>query len=171
MKHGQILLRRLAALAPEQRRIALDAAPEELEVDLESFKSLAGRATMGMSAHVVFTAWDGTKPATLSPTVIGQIIRGRIGFDGLLMTDDIDMKALNGPPGEIAAAAIAAGCDLILDCWAKLDEMEERAKALPEMSEKAKERLERAMATVAGAGDARPYEELAATRKKLLAYA
>jgi beta-N-acetylhexosaminidase len=147
------------------------ASAEELEVDLEPFMSLAGRATMGMSAHVVFTAWDGTRPATLSPTVIGEIVRGRIGFDGLLMTDDIDMKALNGPPGEIAAAAIAAGCDLILDCWAKLDQMEERAKALPEMSERAKERLKRAMATVAGVGEAKPYEELAAARDALLAYA
>lgn len=147
------------------------ASAEELEVDLEPFKSLAGRAAMGMSAHVVFTAWDGARPATLSPTVIGEIVRGRIGFDGLLMTDDIDMKALNGAPGEIAAAAIAAGCDLILDCWAKLGEMEERADALPAISEAATARLERAMATVADAGEGMPYEELAATRDALLAYA
>ncbi|WIX29273.1 glycoside hydrolase family 3 N-terminal domain-containing protein [Bacillus amyloliquefaciens] len=76
---------------------------------------------MGMTSHIVFEAWDRERPATLSPVVIEQVIRGAIGFDGLLMTDDIDMKALSGSAGDKAAASIAAGCDLVLDCWARMD--------------------------------------------------
>ncbi len=86
---------------------------------------------MGMTSHILFEAWDAERPATLSPTVIERIIRGRIGFDGLLMTDDIDMKALSGTAGEKAAGALAAGCDLVLDCWARMDEMVEIADACP----------------------------------------
>jgi beta-N-acetylhexosaminidase len=148
----------------------VDASEAELETDIAPFRSLKD-APMAMTAHVVFKAWDAERPATLSPTVVRDIIRGRIGFDGLLITDDIDMKALNGPPGAIAAAAIEAGCDVILDCWAKLDEMVERANALPAMSARSRARLDRAMATVAGVGGAAPYEELAAKRDALLAYA
>ena len=148
----------------------VDAGEAALETDIAPFRSLKD-APMGMTCHVVFKAWDAERPATLSPKVIGEIIRGRIGFNGLLMTDDIDMKAISGRPGEVAAAAIAAGCDLILDCWAKMDDMIERAKALPEMSAESRERLDRAMATVAGAGEGEPYGELAAKRDALLAYA
>ncbi|MGO8608957.1 glycoside hydrolase family 3 N-terminal domain-containing protein, partial [Rhizobium johnstonii] len=91
---------------------------EALEQDIAPFATLAS-VPMAMTAHVVFDAWDAQRPATLSPTVIRDIIRGRIGFDGLLMTDDIDMKALSGAPADKAAAAIAAGCDVVLDCWAR----------------------------------------------------
>jgi beta-N-acetylhexosaminidase len=90
--------------------VTADAAA--LEVDLEPFRTLA-QAPMGMTSHIVFEAWDRDRPATLSPIVIEQVIRGAIGFDGLLMTDDIDMKALSGTAGEKAAGAIAAGCDLV----------------------------------------------------------
>ena len=90
----------------------------ELEVDLMPFRRLAS-APMGMTSHIVFQAWDPALPATLSPAVIDGIIRSAIGFDGLLMTDDIDMKALSGSAGDKAAAAIAAGCDVVLDCWAR----------------------------------------------------
>ena len=148
----------------------VDAGEAELETDLAPFRALRD-APMAMTAHVVFKAWDAERPATLSPKVIQGIIRERIGFDGLLMTDDIDMKALNGPPGPIAAAAIAAGCDLVLDCWAKLDEMIERANALPVMSDASRARLDRAMATIADIAHPAPYEELAAKRDALLAYA
>ena len=72
------------------------------------FRTLT-HAPMGMTCHVVFEAWDRERPATLSPTVIGDIIRGAIGFDGLLMTDDIDMKALSGTAGEKAAGAWRRG--------------------------------------------------------------
>jgi beta-N-acetylhexosaminidase len=142
------------------------ASEEELAVDLEPFARLRD-APMAMTCHVVFKAWDAERPATLSPRVIGEIIRQRIGFDGLLMTDDIDMKAIKGRPGEVAAAAVAAGCDVVLDCWARMDDMVERAAALPSMSEKAKERLHRAMGLISGktGGD---YARLAEERDKLL---
>jgi beta-N-acetylhexosaminidase len=121
------------------------ASADELEVDLEPFRAL-NWAPMGMTSHIVFEAWDRERPATLSPIVIEQVIRRQIGFDGLLMTDDIDMKALTGTPGEKAAGAIAAGCDLVLDCWARMPEMIEIAGRLGEIVPKARERLERAMA-------------------------
>ena len=120
------------------------ASEAELEVDIEPFRTL-NRAPMGMTSHIVFDAWDPMRPATLSPVVIEQVIRERIGFDGLLMTDDIDMKALSGTPGEKAAGAIAAGCDLVLDCWGRMDEMVEIAARLDEITPQARARLDRAM--------------------------
>jgi len=123
----------------------VNASVEELEIDLEPFRTL-NRAPMGMTSHIVFEAWDPDRPATLSPIVIDEVIRGQIGFDGLLMTDDIDMKALSGTPGEKAAGAIAAGCDVVLDCWARLPEMIEIADRLGEISPPSRERLDRAMA-------------------------
>jgi beta-N-acetylhexosaminidase len=122
------------------------ASAEESEVDLEPFRTL-NRAPMGMTSHIVFEAWDRDRPATLSPIVIDEVIRGAIGFDGLLMTDDIDMKALSGTPGEKAAGAIAAGCDIVLDCWARMPEMIEIADRLDEIAPRSRERLERAMAS------------------------
>ncbi|WP_085811131.1 glycoside hydrolase family 3 N-terminal domain-containing protein [Sphingomonas sp. TZW2008] len=124
------------------------ATDAELEDDIAPFRALAG-APMGMTSHIVFEAWDRDLPATLSPTVIEQVIRGRIGFDGLLMTDDIDMKALSGTPGEKAAASIAAGCDVVLDCWARMDEMVEIAGRLGDITPIGRARLDRAMASVA----------------------
>jgi len=146
------------------------ASDAELEIDLAPFKALAG-APMGMTSHIVFEAWDPERPATLSPIVIEEVIRGRIGFDGLLMTDDIDMKALTGSAGDKASGAIAAGCDLVLDCWGRMDEMEDIAGRLGDISAKSLERLDRAMATIAGA---RPQGEIAALiakRDALLAVA
>ncbi|HTG37600.1 glycoside hydrolase family 3 N-terminal domain-containing protein, partial [Sphingomonas sp.] len=89
----------------------VSASADELEADIEPFRTLA-HAPMGMTCHCVFEAWDSERPATLSPVVIGDVIRGKIGFQGLLMTDDIDMKALSGTAGEKAAGALAAGCDV-----------------------------------------------------------
>ena len=92
-----------------------------------------------------------------------------IGFDGLLMTDDIDMKALSGTAGEKAASAIAAGCDLVLDCWARMDEMVEIAGRLGSISDAARARLDTAMASVgAPEGD---FNELIARRDSFLALA
>lgn len=143
--------------------VTADAAA--LEDDLAPFRALAG-APMGMTSHIVFEAWDAARPATLSPVVIEQIIRGAIGFDGLLMTDDIDMKALSGSAGEKAAGAIAAGCDLVLDCWARMDEMVEIAGRLGPIGEASRARLDRAMASVgAGEGD---FDALIATRDAFL---
>ncbi|HEX8387424.1 MAG TPA: glycoside hydrolase family 3 N-terminal domain-containing protein [Sphingomonas sp.] len=145
------------------------ASDDELEVDLEPFRALADRAVMGMTSHIVFQAWDADRPATLSPTVVEEVIRGRIGFDGLLMTDDIDMKALSGTAGEKAHASIAAGCDVVLDCWARMDEMEEIAGRLGDMPDRSRARLDRAMATLTPPeGD---FDELIATRDAFLALA
>lgn len=142
------------------------ASDAELEIDIEPFRSLSD-APMGMTSHIVFEAWDKERPATLSPIVVDQVIRGKIGFDGLLMTDDIDMKALSGTAGEKAAGAIAAGCDLVLDCWGRMDEMIEIAGLLNDMPARSLERLERAMATIAAPeGD---FDELIAKRDELLA--
>ena len=142
------------------------ASAEELEVDLEPFRTLA-HAPMGMTSHIVFEAWDRDRPATLSPTVIEQVIRGAIGFDGLLMTDDIDMKALSGTAGDKAAGAIAAGCDLVLDCWARMDEMVEIAGRLDDIAPAARARLDRAMAArTPPQGD---FAELVARRDAFLA--
>lgn len=142
------------------------ASVDELKVDLEPFRTL-NWAPMGMTSHIVFEAWDPDRPATLSPIVIEQVIRGQIGFDGLLMTDDIDMKALSGTPGEKAIGAIEAGCDLVLDCWARMLEMEEIADRLDEIRSNSRARLDRAMA------GRRPPEgdvaELNAKRDELLA--
>ena len=144
------------------------ASEAELAIDLEPFRTLAA-APMGMTSHIVFEAWDAERPATLSPIVIEDVIRRRIGFDGLLMTDDIDMKALSGTAGEKAAGALAAGCDLVLDCWARMDEMVEIAGCVPAITEAARARLDRAMASVgAGEGDV---ADLIARRDALLALA
>lgn len=144
------------------------ASAAELEVDLAPFRALA-HAPMGMTSHIVFEAWDADRPATLSPIVIEEVIRGRIGFDGLLMTDDIDMKALSGTAGEKAAGAIAAGCDLVLDCWARMNEMVEIAERLGPIAATSRARLDRAMAgRTAPAGD---LAECLARRDALLASA
>lgn len=144
------------------------ASDVELEDDIAPFRTL-NAAPMGMTSHIVFEAWDAERPATLSPTVVQDIIRGRIGFDGLLMTDDIDMKALSGTAGEKAAGALAAGCDLVLDCWARMDEMREIAGQVPKISAESRARLDRAMATRTPAqGD---FAELVAKRDALLALA
>ena len=142
------------------------ASDAELEDDIAPFRALAG-APMGMTSHIVFEAWDRDRPATLSPIVIEEVIRRRIGFDGLLMTDDIDMKALSGTPGDKAAGAIAAGCDVVLDCWARMPEMIEIASRLDDIAPRARARLDRAMASVVpGTGDV---DALIAKRDALLA--
>lgn len=144
----------------------VSASAQELEEDLAPFRALA-HASMGMTSHIVFQAWDRDRPATLSPIVIEQVIRGLIGFDGLLMTDDIDMKALSGTAGEKATGAIAAGCDLVLDCWARMPEMEDIAGRLGDIGPRARERLDAAMA--ARTAPAGAMAELIEKRDALLA--
>ncbi len=146
------------------------ASDAELKADLAPFAALAD-APMAMTAHIIYTAWDAEHCATLSPTVIGDVIRGRIGFDGLLMTDDMDMKALSEGRvmGELAAEAIAAGCDLVLNCWAKMDDMVAIAKAVPSLSDAGHRRLDRAMEHARRRIDLPPLAELTAQRDTLLA--
>ena len=76
-----------------------------------------------MTAHVVYAAFDAERPATLSPRVIDEVIRGGIGFDGMLLTDDLSMRALGGSFAERAEAALAAGCDVVLHCNGDMAEM------------------------------------------------
>ena len=140
----------------------------ELEEDIRPFRALAD-APMAMTCHVVFTAWDSKCPATLSPTVIAEVIRGRIGFDGLLLSDDIDMKALSGTAGDKAAAAVAAGCDIALDCWARMDEMVDIAARLCDISDASRHRLDRAMASVAGDREQVDFASAVGKRDRLLA--
>ena len=144
------------------------ASAEELESDLEPFERLAS-APMGMTAHVVYTAWDPDHPATLSPTVIGDIIRGRIGFDGFLMSDDLGMEALQGGFGTRAAGVVKAGCDAALHCSGKMDEMEAVAACVPALSSDSEARLARAMATTLTDDDGPSLEEALAKRDALLA--
>ena len=148
----------------------VNASDEELDRDIEPFRTLRD-APMGMTAHVVYTAWDPDRPGSLSPTVINDIIRERIGFGGLLMSDDLGMHALTGGFDERARGVVEAGCDIALHCSGDMAEMVAVANGLGEMTGKARERLDRAMASVAGAAPARSYEELAAKRDALLAYA
>ncbi len=98
--------------------------------DFRPFRALAD-LPLAMSAHVVFTAIDPERPATLSPTVIREIVRGEIGFDGLLMTDDLSMHALQGPFRARAEAAFTAGIDIVLHCNGRMDEMREIVEAAP----------------------------------------
>ncbi|MEN7536508.1 beta-N-acetylhexosaminidase [Aurantiacibacter flavus] len=144
----------------------VEASAEELETDLAPFRRLAD-APIAMSAHIRYMAWDAENPATLSPTVIDEIIRGEIGFGGLLLTDDIDMEALSGSVPERAERAITAGCDLVLNCWAKLDDMTGIAERLPAITEAARERLDAALA-VPQAPDFARRHELLAKRDSLL---
>ncbi|GMN03245.1 beta-N-acetylhexosaminidase [Erythrobacter sp. MTPC3] len=120
------------------------ASAQELESDLAPFRAL-NTAPIGMTGHLLFPVWDAENPATLSETIIRDIIRGEIGFDGLLLTDDIDMEALDGTIPERSARAHAAGCDLILNCWAKMDDMVGICESLPVMSEQTAGRLDRAL--------------------------
>ncbi|VVS97860.1 beta-N-acetylhexosaminidase [Erythrobacter sp. EC-HK427] len=143
------------------------ASDAELATDIAPFAQLTD-APMAMSAHIRFTAWDADRPATLSEKVIGRIIRQRIGFDGLLLTDDIDMEALDGTIPQRAAAAVAAGCDIVLNCWAKIDDMAGIVAALPAMSDTTAKRLERALESVGVIADTTPREELLRTRDALL---
>jgi beta-N-acetylhexosaminidase len=148
----------------------VSASAEELEVDLEPFERLAS-APMGMTAHVVYEAWDPDLPASLSPTVIGDIIRGRIGFDGFLMSDDIGMEALQGDFGTRAAGVVAAGNDSALHCSGKLEEMVAVAAAVPALSSEGEARLARAMALTRLEPDGMEFADAIAKRDSLLAQA
>jgi beta-N-acetylhexosaminidase len=104
---------------------------------------------LAMTAHVVYTAIDAGAPATLSRAVVAEIIRGRIGFDGLLMTDDLSMKALAGGFRERAEQASAAGCDILLHCNGDLAEARPVAEGAPELAGLALRRAEAALGLLA----------------------
>lgn len=145
------------------------ATGPELDDDLYPFEQL-NDAPMGMVAHVVYTAWDPDHVASQSPTVIQDIIRERIGFDGFLMSDDINMEALKGDAAERAVATVVAGNDVALHCSGKLDEMQAIAARIPSMSKKAQARLDAAMA-ISADDEPLDFAECVAKRDELLALA
>jgi beta-N-acetylhexosaminidase len=112
-----------------------------LAADLAPFAVLAGSGAWGMTAHILYEALDPARPGTLSPLVIDRVIRGEIGFDGLLVSDDLDMRALAGTPGALAAAALAAGCDLALQCSGRLQDSHDVLAAVPPMTDRAEARM------------------------------
>jgi beta-N-acetylhexosaminidase len=125
----------------------VDAARDELEkTDFAAFRPLAD-LPMAMTAHVVFSALDPVHPATTSATIIEQVIRRVIGFQGLLMSDDVSMNALSGSIAERTKAIFAAGCDMVLHCNGNFGEMCEVAAETPELSGKALQRAEQALAS------------------------
>jgi beta-N-acetylhexosaminidase len=137
----------------------VDTPRSELErTDFAAFVPLAD-LPMAMTAHVVFCTLDPAQPATTSATIIQQVIRGGIGFQGLLMSDDVSMNALAGSIAERTRAIVGAGCDMVLHCNGKLDEMREVASQTPELSGKA---LERAVKALASRQAPQPFDRRAA---------
>ena len=113
--------------------------------DFAAFRPLA-KLPLGMTAHVVFSAIDPVAPATTSGTMVREVIRQYIGFDGLLMSDDVSMNALSGTLAERTRAALRAGCDVVLHCNGKLDEMQAVAQESPPLAGDAARRADAALA-------------------------
>jgi beta-N-acetylhexosaminidase len=132
--------------------------------DFAAFRPLAG-LPLAMTAHVVFTALDRSAPATTSAVIVREVIRGSIGYQGLLMSDDLSMGALSGSLGERTVAALAAGCDMALHCNGKMDEMRAVAEAAPVLAGEAARRAEAALARRKPAGAI----DLAASRAEFAA--
>lgn len=126
----------------------VDASRAELErQDFVPFRHLADMP-LAMTAHVVYTALDRNAPATTSRKIMREIIRGHIGFDGLVMSDDLSMNALSGSLQERAEGAFAAGCDMALHCNGIMEEMQAVAAASPDLRGKAKRRADAALARI-----------------------
>jgi len=137
----------------------VDTPRAELErTDFAAFKPLAD-LPMAMTAHVVFSAVDPAHPATTSATMIAEVIRDAIGFQGLLMSDDVSMNALAGTIAERTRALFAAGCDVALHCNGNIEEMREVAGQTPELSDRA---LARANAALAARKAPQPFDRVAA---------
>jgi beta-N-acetylhexosaminidase len=124
--------------------VATDRATLE-QTDFAAFVPL-GNLPLGMTAHVVFSAIDPARPATTSVTIVSEVIRGFIGFKGLLMSDDVSMGALSGTIAARSHAALAAGCDVVLHCNGDLAEMTQVAGAAPALTGAAAQRAEAALA-------------------------
>lgn len=132
------------ALADSHLELPRVSAPrEELARDCLPFAALTSLGAWAMTAHILYEAMDAELPATLSPRVISRVIRGAIGFDGFLVSDDLAMKALTGRPAVLAQASIAAGCDAVLHCTGEIDESAALLAACPWLSEAALQRLTR----------------------------
>ncbi len=140
----------------------------EMEADLLPFALNAG-LPWAMTAHILYPAWDAAHPATLSRTIIGDVIRGRIGFRGVLVSDDLAMGALSGAPAERALAALAAGCDLALYCAGDLAASTALLAACPDIGPDAAARLAAGRAMAARARLPVDAAAFAAERDGLLA--
>jgi len=142
----------------------VDASMQALcDADFPPFQALAD-APMAMTAHIVFAALDETAPATLSRTVIGKTIRGDIGFDGFLLSDDLCMEALDGTMEERAATAIDAGCDAVLVCSGDPDDTRSALSGLTCMADDAADRLAAALGRLPSEG---AQLDIAAARERL----
>jgi len=135
------------ALADSHKSLPhIDISLAELdEVDFIPFRELRD-APLAMTAHVLLPVFDERNPATLSPAIMKEVIRDQLGLTGLIMTDDICMKALSGSPGNLTRAVIDAGCDVALHCSGKFDEMVDVACAAPALSGASRDRFEAALA-------------------------
>ena len=122
------------------------ACPAQLALDIAPFRALAASGAWAMTAHVLYEAWDAALPATISPSVIGTIIRGEIGFDGVLVTDDLAMGALSGASNDLAAASLEAGCDVVLHCTGRIGDSAALLAGCPALTDRAAERLAAARA-------------------------
>ncbi len=136
--HGRAMVDSHEALPHVGSHVLLDA-------DMVPFAANAGLPWM-MTAHVLYETLDAVRPATVSPRVIGNVIRGRLGFSGVLVSDDLAMNALSGAAGERAAAAVAAGCDLALHCSGHLEDSDAVLAAVPECPPATLDRLAAARA-------------------------
>ena len=149
----------------------VDTPSAELEaIDFTPFRALAD-LPIGMTAHVVYSDIDPDAPATISPTVVQDVIRGSIGFDGLLMSEDLGMQALAGNYATRTSASLAAGCDVVLHCSGVMSEMEQVAAAVRPLDAAGRERAERAQAALRPADDTDPGEALARVNELLAAIA
>ncbi len=160
--------------APGHGRARLDshlALPEvrdnDLDADLAPFAANTDLPWM-MTAHILYPLWDAVRPATLSPIVIGDIIRGRIGFGGVLVSDDLAMHALSGTPVERAVGALAAGCDIALYCPGDLAGTSAVLAGVPTVTDAARHRLATASALALSRRCALNADDLAAERSVLI---
>lgn len=129
----------------------VDSPVDELErSDFAPFTALA-HLPIAMTAHVLYTNLDKDNPATLSARILSEVIRGSIGFDGLLISDDLSMKALSGDMASLGTQALAAGCDVALHCNGDMAEMEDLAAVAPELAGKSLERADTALGLLSGA--------------------
>ncbi len=137
-----------AGIAPDYVQGNLCILPKAYATDFAAFRRLA-HLPAAMTAHVVFEAIDRDRPASVSPRVTAEVIRRAIGFNGLLMSDDLGMKALSGSIGERAEAVIAAGSDLAMVCSGDLADAEAVAAVVPQLGGASLDRFERARAVFA----------------------
>ena len=156
------------ALVDSHRALPIVPAEVCLDEDIEAFR-LSSALPWMMTAHLVYEGIDRERAGTLSPAVIGGVIRGRIGFDGVLVSDDLAMRALDGEAGSLAAAAIAAGCDVALQCTGVLADSRAVLHAVPAVAERAASRMAAARAMVAGRRIELESERLAREREAILA--